>query len=375
MSEPVAATGLSHGRRPHATAAAAAEHAARAVRQALEKLAGPGRRASGVLLFLTPEYARDPEPALRAAAREANCLQVFGATGAGILTEEEWVLDSPGAAAMVFTEPVSLKPVTQTWHREVVLSLSTPLALTADWLDAPYLRLGAVSADLSGHGPFKVWANARVADTGRAETLLAGVHAALGVSQGVRALSAPIEVAEAEAHELKRLGNTPALSVLVESLPLAVREMKRLPLHLIMAGVTFGEPSTAIPEGRFRLNHILGANPRDLSITFAQPLARGQRLFWAMRDALVAEREMRSTIARAHHSLGVERPDFALLFPCLGRGPHFFGNRDRDLEQLRTRFPGMPILGMYGNGEIGPLEANNHLFQYSAVFGLFARES
>jgi small ligand-binding sensory domain FIST len=367
MSEPLAATGLSHGSRPHA------EHAAQAVRQALEKL-GAGRRATGVVLFLTPEYAPDPEPALRAAARAAGCLQVFGATGAGILTEQEWVLDSPGAAAMVFTEPVRLRPPTRTWHREIALSLSTPLALTSDWLEAPYQRLGAVSADLSGHGPFKVWANARVSDTGRAETLFAGVYAALGVSQGVRALTAPMEVAEAEAHELKRLGNAPALSVLVESLPVPVREMKRLPLHLIMGGVTFGEPSTAIPEGRFRLNHILAADPRELSVTLAQPLAPGERLFWAMRDALVAEREMRSAIARAQQALGTERPDFALLFPCLGRGPHFYGNRDRDLDQLRASFPGLPIIGLYGNGEIGPLEANNHLFQYSAVFGLFARE-
>ena len=38
-----------------------------------------------------------------AAARAGGCLQVVGCTGAGILTEEEWVLDSPGAAALVLT--------------------------------------------------------------------------------------------------------------------------------------------------------------------------------------------------------------------------------------------------------------------------------
>lgn len=362
----VAATGLSHGGR------ARPEHAAAAVRQALDKLGAS--HATGVLLFLTPEYATDPEPALRAAARAAGCLQVLGATGAGILTEEEWVLDSPGAAAMVFAEPVSLAPVAAAARRdeEVVLSLCTPLALTADWLDAPLARLGAVSADLGGHGPFTVWAGARVAETGRVEARLAGVRGALGVSQGVRALTAPLEIVEVEAHDLKRLGNAPALSVLVQALPVPVREMARLPLHLLMGGVTFGDPSTAIREGRFRLNHIVAANPRDQSVTLAQPLTRGERLFWAMRDALVAERELRASIERTQQALGAA-PDFALLFPCLGRGPHFFGNRDRDLEQLRARFPGLPVIGMYGNGEIGPLDGGNHLYQYSAVYGLFAR--
>src|SRR3990172_12489390 len=88
------ATGLSHG--PRAEAA----HAARAVRTAMKR-AGL-TRANGVLLFLTPHYAQSPDAALRAAAREAGALSVMGCTAAGLLTEENWLLDSPGAAAMVF---------------------------------------------------------------------------------------------------------------------------------------------------------------------------------------------------------------------------------------------------------------------------------
>ena len=118
------------------------------------------------------------------------------------------------------------------------------------------------------------------------------------------------------------------------------------------------------------MNHILAANIRDQSITLSQPLIRGERLFWAMRDALTAERDMRATLERTRTELKND-PEFALLFPCMGRGPHFFGNRDRDLDILRTRFPGMPVIGMYGNGEIGPLDGVNHLYQYSAVLGLF----
>jgi small ligand-binding sensory domain FIST len=200
--------------------------------------------------------------------------------------------------------------------------------------------------------------------------VISGARAALVASQGVRALTSPIEVAEARGYDLLKLGNYPALSVLVQSLPQPVREMERIPLHLILGGVTIGDPVTAIREGRYRLNHILAADPNEQSITFSQPLHAGERLFWAMRDALTAERDMRRAIEQAREELKAE-PDFALLFPCLGRGPHFFGNRDRDLDQLRARYPRLPILGMYGNGEIGPLDDTNHLFQYSAILGLF----
>jgi len=361
------ATGMSHGGR------ADPAHAARAVERALAR--AELTRANSVLLFLTPDYAVDPMPALRAAAGAANCLQVVGATGAGILTEEEWVLDSPGAAAMVLGEPLRLEAAHDPRDDdELLLSLATPAGLTADWLDVAASRIGAVSGDLFGHGPFTVWGNCRVADDGRVEARVAGARAVVTASQGVRALTSPIEVAEVQGYDLVKLGNYPALAVLVQSLPELARGDERVPLHLIMGGVTFGDPFTAIREGRYRLNHIVAANANEQSITLSDRLNRGERLFWAMRDALTAERDMRETLSNAHESLGTD-PDFALLFPCMGRGPHFFGNRDRDLDMLRTRFPGMPIVGFYGNGELAPLDGANHLYQYSAVVGLYALTS
>lgn len=364
MDAVAATTGLSYGGRPDA------EHAARAVGRALKR--AKLTRANGVVLLLTPHYASNPDPAIRAAARAAGCLQVFGATAAGILTEEEWVLDSPGAAAMVFADPVTLAPAGSDAADDeaLLLSLCAPAGLTADWLDVPARRIGAVSGDLFGHGPFKVWANSRVAESGRADVRVRGARGVISASQGVRALTSPIEVAEVQGYDIKRLGNYPALNVLVKSLPSGIREMERIPLHLIMGGVTFGDPMTAIREGRYRLNHIVSANVRDQSITLSHPLNRGERLFWAMRDTLTAERDMRQAIEQAATGLRAT-PSFAFLFPCMGRGPNFYGNRDRDLDSLVKRFPRLPIIGMYGNGEIGPLDGANHLYQYSTVLGLF----
>ncbi|MDA8420787.1 MAG: FIST C-terminal domain-containing protein [Pseudomonadota bacterium] len=355
------ATGLSYG--PQATAG----HAERAVETALSQ-AGLDS-ANGVLLFLTPHYAGHPEAALRAAARAAGSLQVVGCTGAGVLTEQEWLLDSPGAAAMVFGNNLRLGLPAEPGP-EMIVSLCTPSGATADWFDRPPSRIGAVSGDVFGQGPFKVWSGCRVVDSGRVETVISGIHGAIRTSQGVRALTTPAEIMEVHGYDVLRLGQSPALSVLIQSLPVGVREMERLPLHLIMGGVTFGDPFTAIRDGRFRLNHIVSANLKDQSITLSHPLARGERLFWAMRDAITAERDMRLTIERTHEELGGE-PEFALMFPCMGRGPHFFGNRDRDLDLLRAAFPDLPVLGFYGNGEIGPADGGNHLYQYSTVLGLF----
>ncbi len=360
MNRPVA-TGLSHG--PQANP----EHAARAVTAALER--AELERANGVLLFLTPHYANNPEPALRAAARAAGSMQIVGCTGAGVLTEQEWLLDSPGAAAMVFGSNLHLD-LPRAAEDQAVVSLCTPSGITADWFDMPVPRIGAVSGDLFGQGPFKVWGGCRVVDGGRVEAVITGSDSAIHASQGVRALTSPIEVAEVHGHDVLRLGHYPALNVLVQALPIGVRQMDHIPLHLIMGGVTFGDPLTAIRDGRYRLNHIVSANLSDQSITLSHQLARGERLFWAMRDTLTAERDMRQTIGSTREQVG-GTPDFALLFPCMGRGPHFYGNRDRDLDLLRTSFPDLPVIGFYGNGEIGPLDGGNHLYQYSTVLGLF----
>lgn len=362
MISPVA-TGIYYG------APARSRHAEHAVTQALEKAGLTS--ANSVLLFLTSDFAHDPKGALTAAARTAGCTQVFGCTGSGLLTEQEWLLDSPGAAAMVFGGDVSLNPVVDNIGESLVLSLSTPGGLSTQWLDSPIARIGALSTDEFGHGPFSVWSASRVVKDGHAHTVISGARHVVTVGQGIRALTAPIEVAEVQGFDIRRLGNYPALNVLVNALPASVRRMERIPLHMLMCGVTFGDPHTAIREGRFRLDHIVSANPQDSSITLSHPLHAGERLFWAIRDKISAERGMTRAIERGASDLG-KAPDFAFMFPCISRGPSFFGGVDRDIELVKQKYPDLPFIGFYGNGEIAPLDVGSHLYQYSTVLGLFS---
>jgi len=63
-------------------------------------------------------------------------------------------------------------------------------------------------------------------------------------------------------------------------------------------------------------------------------------------------------------------PRFGLMFPCMGRGPMFYGGEDRDQKILSARFPGLPFIGFYGNGEIAHFDGANRLLQYSTVLAL-----
>lgn len=341
------------------------ELAAEAVRIALDK-AGL-KQPNAVLLYLSADFARDPQPAIRAAARVANCLQIAGCTATGLFTEEDWVLDTPAAAALVLGGDYRLQPP----QRGVpVLTLSAPNALDWNWLAADGERYGGVSGDATGQGPYTVWQAGRCQVSGRCELSLTGGQLRIGVAHGVRALNAPATLTAVNEHDLLAIEGEPALSHLVHELPLGTRDPDRLPLHLLMLGVTHGAPTHALEEGRYHLLPILAANAQARSITVAAQVPVGSLVFWALRQPQAAEFEMRNLLERLSAG-NLALPRFALMFTCMGKGPYFYGVEDRDILQFIRRFPGTPLLGFYGNGEIVHLDGANRLLQFSTVLALF----
>lgn len=129
------------------------ELAVDAVRIALDKagIAHP----PAVLLDLSADFARDPTPALRAAARVADCLQIAGCTASGLFTEDEWVLDTPAVAALVLGEPYRLQA---TCPGEPVLTLAAPNALDWNGLAANPNTGGVTVASEVAHGSHVFWA-------------------------------------------------------------------------------------------------------------------------------------------------------------------------------------------------------------------------
>lgn len=338
--------------------------AADAVRIALDK-AGL-ERPNAVLLYLSSHFARDPDPTIRAAARAANCLQIAGCTATGLFTEEEWVLDSPAAAALVLGEPFKLLLPRA---GVPVLTLSAPNALDWNWLAAGGERYGGVSGDATGQGPYKVWQAGRCQASGRCELSLTGARVRIGISQGVRPLNAPLTLTGVRGHDILALEGEPALANLAQELPPGTT-LDRLPLHLLMLGVTYGSPGHALEEGRYHLLPVLAANAHDLSITVAAQVPPGSRVFWAMRLPQAAEDEMHNLVDSLRADI-LNDPCFALMFSCMGRGPYFYDGEDRDILAFTRHFPKTPLIGFYGNGEIAHLDAANRLLQYSTVLAIF----
>jgi len=353
------ATGLAQGR--HADPALAAQ----AVRMAMD--AAGLDIAQSVVLYLSSEYARDPHAAISAAARAAQCMQVVGCTAAGVFTEADWVLDAPAAAALVLGDGVSLQPAQSDTAQ--VLTYSAPNALDMAWLQAGAPRFGGVSGDATGQGPFSVWQNARIRDDGRSELSVHGANLRVDFTQGVHPISQPARLTKVAGHDVQAIGSLSALASLARELPLSVRAPERIPTHQLMAGIPYGAPENALAEGRFHLLPVVSVNSADQSVTIAGQLEPGLELFWALRKPKAAADDMAAMLTRLCADAPTA-PRFGLMFPCMGRGPMFYGGEDRDQKILAQRFPDLPFIGFYGNGEIAHFDGANRLLQYSTVLAL-----
>ena len=340
-----AATGLVTGPRPQP------ELAQEAVQLAL---ANAGlERADNVILFLSREFSRHAPAAVLAAARAAGCLSVHGCTANGLFTERGWQLDQPTAAALVIAGPDTNSP-----GQSPTLSFSSHSRLPFDWQEGA-ARAGLLDTDAV------TWAHGRINDNGCAEFRLPGLDARLVRASGLRLLGETAPVEQCRGYELVRVGGQRAIDSLVRALPAELRDQP--PLHRIALVRAADEPAIAI----------LSASS-DGSLMLAEALSEGDTVTWAIRQPLAAEQEMRAalnaaTLANIQNATvsPKNRPNFALMFSCIGRGPLFYGNDDRDLLAFREAFPDTPLLGAYGAGQIAPQAGRNRLFHNTALTLLF----
>ena len=333
-----------------ATGKAVTPHlATEAVTQALAK-AGLAQ-ANGIVLFLSAHFAHHAPAAVVAAARSGGCLAVFGMVAHGLLTEAGWSLDQPAAAALVLGGRLALGaggehgPLAQ-------ISLTSQSLFPAQW------TRGTPRYGLQANGP--VWQRGRCEATAVAATIR-GARCLTAVSTGLRPLPPEQHADAVRGFDLLHSNGLTAADSLARALPGGLREKKPLPLHLL--GLRRRGRADAIP--------ILSCQA-DGSLTLGERLAPGAHFSWVCRQPLAAERDMAESLAgiAAH----CPHPFFALMFSCIGRGPLFYGDDDRDLAAFRYSFPGVPLLGAYGTGQFAFCNGTNRAFHNAVVTSVFANE-
>lgn len=356
-----------------------------AERAAVEAMRKSGMaHATGALLFLSHEFVRRAQQAVTAVARVTQCTQVAGGIASGVFTEAGWVVDRPAAAVMLLGGSLSLGHQGTAYDTRAFLSYAGP-QLPPDWLTGD-LRFGAsFNGTFSGSVPNAdaqlrepvAWQLARLSEQQQCSVQLLGAKTDVAVSSGLKLASVPQCVERCNGFDLERLGGQSA----TRSLRNAIRgELHDAPAPLLhqIAAIVIDSPDASehpLASGCYRTAAVIAINP-DESLTLSERVNPGDRICWTLRQPSLAEADMRETLDRlaAEQRSRLAAPACALAFSCIGRGPYFYGGDDRDLAILRERFPGLPIIGTYGTGQIAPTRCGNaptnRLLQNSVVIAL-----
>jgi small ligand-binding sensory domain FIST len=193
-------------------------------------------------------------------------------------------------------------------------------------------------------------------------------------------LSSLVGVTEVREFDLVRVGHRPALSALVAQALPHLESGQEFPWHRLLVARAGDEPRLALASGDYELMPVLGVNP-DRSLLVGGRLLEGDRIFSVLREPQQARQEVDAKLAGLRSDApptapplpkpaSDREPRFVLLFNCSGRGPAFFEGRDADWDSVKRLYPGRPLIGFYGNGEIAPSGGRNRLFQYASVCAL-----
>src|SRR5690606_15609341 len=101
-------------------------------------------------------------------------------------------------------------------------------------------------------------------------------------------------------------------------------------------------------------------------------LSEKQVVQFHLRDADTAAYDLEHSLSKLDRLPESRRPAGSLLFSCLGRGQHLYGQPDHDTNAFRRHAGDVPLGGFFCNGEIGPVQGQTFVHGYTSAFGLFS---
>lgn len=260
-----------------------------------------------------------------------------------------------------------------------IVVLADPFSIRADDLIAGLdfacrdsVKVGGLASGARGPGENALWSGRTLHRAGAVGALLRGPIALDAVvAQGCRPVGKSLQVTGSERNLLLSLDGKPALQALeetVEALPPRDQALARTSLHL---GILMDEFRENPGAGDFLVRNLLGVDPARGILAVGEILHPGQTVRFHLRDARTSAEDLDQALARYARGPAAPRARGALLFSCLGRGVHLYGEPDHDTAKFSGTVGPVPLAGFFCSGEIGPVGGSTHLHGFTSSFGIF----
>jgi len=193
------------------------------------------------------------------------------------------------------------------------------------------------------------------------------------ISHGCRPVGSTWTITQAEHNIIHQIGNRPILEVLRDTLEGLSAEEQTQARGNIFIGLVLDEYKSSFDTGDFLVRNLTAIDPKSGAVAIATPLRIGQNLQFQIRDAQTAAIDFEQQLSAKAAALDGRSIYGACLCDCIGRGTALYGVPDHDVRTIHETFPGLPIAGLFCNGEFGPNNHRTRLHGYAASLGLFVK--
>ena len=191
------------------------------------------------------------------------------------------------------------------------------------------------------------------------------------VAQGCRPIGEKMTITKCKDNFLIELDGKAAVHALKETLNDLNDHDHDLARNSLFLGIVMNEFKEDVKAGDFLIRNIMGIEPRTGALAVGEILTVGRTVQFHLRDAETSSEDLTNLLKGYKHEQDVAKASGALLFSCLGRGRHLYGQSNHDSNCFRQFLGDVPLGGFFCNGEIGPVGGTTFLHGYTSSFGIF----
>jgi len=191
------------------------------------------------------------------------------------------------------------------------------------------------------------------------------------VAQGCRPIGEPLSITRCDRNMLMEVNHKPPLLVLQELYEKLSEEDQKKMQHSLFLGLAMTPFKENLTRGDFLIRNLIGVDSKSGHIAIGAHLQEGQTIQFHLRDAETSSDELQWLLTQYRVEGEARSAKGALLFSCLGRGVHLYGEADHDSRLFQSRMGSIPLGGFFCNGEIGAVGGTTFLHGYTSCFGIF----
>ena len=191
------------------------------------------------------------------------------------------------------------------------------------------------------------------------------------VAQGCRPIGEPLVVTKCQHNIILELDGEKPLDRLRRVFEACDERDRALINRALHVGVVTDPWKDQFRPGDFLIRNVLGIHRETEGIIVGEVLHEGQVVQFHVRDAITAEEDLYTLLRQYAKDQQGPQGAGALLFSCLGRGVHLFGEVDHDTGIFQKEVGPLPLGGFFCNGEIGPVGPSTYLHGFTSSFAIF----